>query len=140
MFAIVRIRKGSKPSKPMQDTLTMLRITRINHCSIMPETATINGMLKKVQNFVTWGPITEKTLTALIAKRGRLVGDKRIPKNEAEPLAKQVLEKGFAAVPLKPVFRLSPPSKGYKSIKSLYPKGDAGFRGEKIEELLEKMM
>jgi len=41
---------------------------------------------------------------------------------------------------IEPVFRLTPPSKGFKSIKEHYPKGDLGYRGKEINELLKRMI
>ena len=40
----------------------------------------------------------------------------------------------------KPVFRMSPPKKGFEGIKQAFPKGALGYRGEKINDLLERMM
>jgi hypothetical protein len=37
-------------------------------------------------------------------------------------------------------FRLTPPSKGFKSVKLTFPKGDLGYRGKEINKLLERMM
>lgn len=36
--------------------------------------------------------------------------------------------------------KLKPPKGGFKSIKEMYPKGDLGYRGEKINELLKRMI
>lgn len=36
-------------------------------------------------------------------------------------------------------FSLTPPKGGFKSFHYLYPKGDLGYRGEKIKELIERM-
>lgn len=36
--------------------------------------------------------------------------------------------------------RLKPPRGGLKSIKRKYPKGDLGYRGDKISDLIKKMM
>jgi large subunit ribosomal protein L30 len=41
---------------------------------------------------------------------------------------------------LKPVLRLRPPSKGFKSTRLPWPKGDLGYRGKEINELLRRMM
>ena len=42
---------------------------------------------------------------------------------------------------LKPIFRLSPPRKGYESTRTPYSKGGSlGYRSENINELLEKMI
>ena len=42
---------------------------------------------------------------------------------------------------IKPVFRLIPAKGGFKfSIKDNYPRGEIGYRGDKINELLERMI
>lgn len=40
----------------------------------------------------------------------------------------------------KKVFRLNPPKKGLRSIKLRYPKGDLGYRGKEIDDLIKRMM
>ena len=35
---------------------------------------------------------------------------------------------------------LSCPRKGFKATKMIYPKGDLGYRGDKINELIERML
>jgi len=47
------------------------------------------------------------------------------------------LEKKFAGAG---VVRLSPPKGGFKSLKKSYPKGDLGYRGPAINDLIKKMM
>lgn len=34
---------------------------------------------------------------------------------------------------------LKPPRKGFRSLKKAYPKGDLGYRGDKIKDLIERM-
>jgi large subunit ribosomal protein L30 len=41
---------------------------------------------------------------------------------------------------IQPVFRLTPPSKGLKSVNQHYPSGDLGYRGKEINELLRRMI
>ena len=42
---------------------------------------------------------------------------------------------------IKPLFRLSPPKKGYGGSKRAYHAGGAlGYRGKEINELIERMM
>ncbi|MFH0836828.1 MAG: uL30 family ribosomal protein [Candidatus Aenigmatarchaeota archaeon] len=36
--------------------------------------------------------------------------------------------------------KLCPPLKGFRAIKIHYPKGDLGYRGDKINELLRRMV
>ena len=53
------------------------------------------------------------------------------------------VEVDFSSLPdVKPVFRLSPPSKGYKgkTKKSYVAGGEAGYRGEAINDLLKRMI
>lgn len=38
------------------------------------------------------------------------------------------------------VLRLKPPQKGFKSIKTSWPKGDVGYRGDKINDLAKRML
>lgn len=40
----------------------------------------------------------------------------------------------------KKVIHLKPPKKGFKSLKLDYPKGDLGYRGEAINDLIKRMM
>jgi len=142
MYAVVRIRGGVKTRKEIKDTMDMLRLTRVNHCVIVRKDPKMDGMIKKVKDFVTWGEINDKTLEKLVAERGRMAGDRKPSEKEAKDVL-DVLKKKKSAKDVdgfKPVFRLSPPRKGYEGIKSPYPKGALGFRGEKINELLERMM
>ena len=110
MFAVVRLRGSVNRDKKTKDAMAMLRLHRINHCVLLPENTATNGMLKRVENWVTWGEVSKEQEKELKQKR-----------------------KG-------PVYRLSPPSHGLKSIKAHYPKGDLGYRGKEIDKLLKRMV
>jgi large subunit ribosomal protein L30 len=110
-------------------------------------------MLQKVKDYVTWGEIDEATLIKLISVRGRLVGDKPITdeylQNATHYKSIEALVRGLLNDEIryqkiknvKPVFRLSPPTKGYKRIKRHYKVGGAlGYRGDRINELLDRMI
>lgn len=142
LLAVVRIRGLVGVKKDIISTLLMLRLDRVNHCVIVPKNPNFEGMLEKAKYFITWGEIDKETLEKLVAKRGRLAGDERITDvSRAKETAQMILSgKKVAETGIKPVFRLSPPSKGYRSIKSLYPKGSLGYRGVKINELLKRMI
>jgi large subunit ribosomal protein L30 len=142
MFAVIRVRGGVNMRREIRDTLKMLRLNRVNHCVLLRKDPSVEGMIRKAKDFITWGEISEKTLEKLIAKKGRTRGDKEIKGKEVKVIlskikkAKNLKEtEGF-----KPVFRMNPPKKGYIRIKQAYPKGALGYRGEKINELLERMM
>lgn len=142
LFAVVMVRGVVGTNRKLKDTLRMLRLDRINHCVIVPKNQNYDGMLHKARNFITWGEIDRETLEKLVSKRGRFAGDKRVTDlNYAKELAQLMLSgKKVKDIGIKPVFRLSPPSKGYKSTKVLYPRGSLGYRGEKINELIKRMI
>ena len=52
------------------------------------------------------------------------------------------LKVDFWKIPtIKPVFRLHPPKGGFeKKIKKPYPDGELGYRGEEINQLIDKMI
>ncbi|MEM3401906.1 MAG: 50S ribosomal protein L30 [Candidatus Hadarchaeales archaeon] len=149
---VVRIRGGVKARKEVNDTLAMLGLTRINHCVLVDYTDSIQGMLQKAKDYITWGEASPETVEILLRKRGRLVGDRRVTeeivqkagfssiKDFAEKLCAGKAE--ISAVPgLKKVFRLHPPRRGFKSTKRHFGDlGDLGYRGEAINELVKRMV
>ena len=152
-YAVIRIRGRIGVRRDIADTLKMLRLHKVNHCVIVPETETFKGMLNKVKDYVTYGEIDKDTLVKLILKRGRLPGNKRVNEEtikelmnmSVDELAEKMVngEIKLKDTPLKPVFRLHPPRKGFErgGIKKPFTAGGAlGYRGEKINDLLEKMM
>ncbi len=142
MYAVVRVRGSVDVRKEIKDTLRMLRLTRVNHCVLVRKDPKIEGMIKKVKDFVTWGEIVDKTLENLVSRRGRMVGDKKLEGKEAKGMLTRIKKvKNLKEIEgFKPVFRMNPPRKGYEGIKQPFPKGALGYRGEKINELLERMM
>ncbi len=141
MYAVVRIRGSVNVSRDVKDTLRLLRLTRVNHCVLIPMGPDYEGMLQKARSRITWGEVSQDILERLVTKRGRLPGDRRVPEREARGLARKILkEDSVRDTGLKPVFRLSPPSKGYRSVRLDFPRGDLGNRGEKINELLKRMI
>lgn len=149
MFAVIRIRGEAK--REVEDTLKMLRLKKLNNCVILPETPDFKGMLQKVKDFVTWGEIDKDTLVELLKKRLR-TGEKRVDEKVLKELTNFDSFEGFASAliegkvklkdfeKLNPVFRLTPPSKGFKSVKEYYPKGDLGYRGKAVNELIKRMI
>lgn len=149
MLVVIRIRRGAW--RKVEDTLKMLKVNKKYTCVLVPETSEFVGMINKVKDYVTWGKISEDVLKKLIEKRGRIKGNKKIDKEflkerkikSIEELAKKVIENKIKLkdVGIKSYFRLSPPSKGFKgSVKQPYPRGALGNRGEKINELLKRMI
>lgn len=141
MYAVIRIRGLVGLKKDIEDTLAMLRLHRKMHCVLIKENDVMKGMLRKVRNWITWGEIDDEVLKLMIKKRGRKARNERLTDVEAEEVFKKIKEKEKAPEEVEPVFRLSPPSKGFKkSIKQHYPDGELGYRGKEINELLKRMI
>jgi large subunit ribosomal protein L30 len=149
----VRIRGMSDISTEIKDTLTMLRLTRNCHATLLDNRPSYNGMLKKSKDCLTWGEVSKENIALLLKKRGRLVGDKKITDDYAEALGYKSLDDlaeaiynvdiEYSTLPeMKPIFRLRPPKKGFKGkIKRSYAAGgEAGYRGEAINDLLKRMV
>jgi large subunit ribosomal protein L30 len=141
MYAVIRIRGTVNVRKDVEDTLKMLRLGRNMHCVVLKESDNVKGMLQKTKDWITWGIVDDKTLKHMIDKRGRKSGNKKLTAEEAGNFLNTLKETSKAPEGMKSVFRLTPPSKGFKhSVKQQYPKGELGYRGEKINELLKRMI
>jgi len=152
-IAVVRIRGVIGASREIKDTLKMLNLKRNYHAVLIDNRPSYLGMLNKVQNYVTWGEPSEEIVALMIKKRGRLNGDKKLTDEYAKKLGYKSLEELAKAIyegkidynklpGIKPFFRLHPPSKGFKGKvkKSFGTGGETGYRGEAINELLERMI
>lgn len=151
MFLVIRIRGRTGVKKGISDTMEMLRLNRISHAVLIDENDSYKGMLQKAKDYITWGEIDAETLTKIISKRGRLVGDVHISDEylkentdykSIEELANALIAGEVKAqdVGMKPVFRFHPPRKGYKGIrKPITEGGSLGYRGEDINDLALRM-
>jgi len=114
LVAAVRVRGITGVRYDIKKTMECLNLHRKNYCVILEKKPSVIGMLKKVKDFVTWGEISHET---------------------AELLKKRDEGKKF--------YRLNPPRKGFgrKGIKRSFAVGGAlGYRGDKINNLLERMV
>jgi large subunit ribosomal protein L30 len=152
-LALIRLRSGIRARGEVRDTLAMLRLHRINHLVIVDDTPSYKGMIQKVKDYITWGEIDKETLAKLLRKRGRLIGNRPITDEYVQEklgmtideFAEKVVngEMKLRDLPnIKPVFRLHPPRGGLKGSKkrSFREGGALGYRGEKINELIERML
>lgn len=152
MYLVIRVRGTTGVIQNIADTLDMLRLTRISHAVIVEENPSYEGMLQKAKDYITWGEIEPEFLADIIAKRGRIVGGKKVTdeyvsensdyKDIAElAVALTNSEVKLADLNIKPVFRLHPPRKGYEDIRlSVKEGGSLGYRGEEIKDLAKRML
>ncbi len=151
MLAAIRVRGSVNVLPQIKKTLELLRLDRVNHLVLVEDKQ--RGMLNKVQAYTTFGEIDAETLALVFKKRGRLAGNKKLGKEFLEKnkfkgfdeAAKAVFEgkKKLKELDVKPVFRLSPPKKGYEraGIKKGYSVGGAlGYRASDITTLIKRMI
>ncbi len=113
-LAVILIRGRIGLNKEVKYTLDLLRLKKKHTLVIIKDNPTNKGMLQKIKDAVTWGPINEETKKLLIEKKGE-----------------------------QKHYHLNPPRGGFerKGIKTPYKLGGAlGDRGEAINELIKKML
>lgn len=138
-LALVLVRGTVKTPQKIIGTLLMLHLHRKNHVVIIPDTRAYRGMIDKVKDYVTWGEIDENTYKELVSKRGEeYLGRLNDAKNKYTYKTLEVGNKKY-----KPYFRLNSPRKGFgrKGVKvGFNAKGALGYRGEKINDLIQRML
>jgi large subunit ribosomal protein L30 len=138
-LAVILVRGLVNVSKPIKDTLAMLKLTRKNNCVVIADNVINRGMIKKVKDYITWGEISEDTYKELVDKRGsEYLGRETDSKKK---YSYKTLENNGKK--LKTYFRLNPPRKGFgrKGIKMPFKLGGGlGYRGNKIDDLLKRMI
>ena len=152
MYAVVQVRGVVNTCHDIKETLRMLRLHHINHCVLVPETPEYLGMIRKAKDFIAFGEVDAATLETILTTRGRLTGNKPLTEEYVKTATSygSIAELATALVngeirmkdvpELKPVLRMHPPRKGYKTTKRTHNQGGAlGYYGTEINDLLIKM-
>lgn len=155
-IAVLRIRGTVDVREDVAETLKLLRLNKPHQLVIVPFNSSYKGMIIKVQRMIAWGEIDFDTFVKVLRKRGRVTGNKRLTDSivnemskgkwaSIEELAKAIWDRKISMKDLdwlKPVFRLNPPSGGYRgSVKKPFELGGSfGYWGNRINELIEKMI
>jgi len=114
-IAVIRISGRTRKNKEIEDTFKMLHLYKKFSCAIIEDCPSNLGMIKKLKDYVTYGPVSSEVL-ALLSKKG---------------------DKGEKS------YRLHPPVGGFerKGTKKSFKEGGAlGDRGEKINDLIKRMI
>ena len=117
-LAIIRIRGMTKVRSDIQDTLFMFGLAKKHTCVVLEDSAVVHGMLNKIKDYVTYGPVSDDVI-ALLSKV------KSVAKND------------------KTVYFLAPPRKGFErgGIKKGFNQGGAlGDRKDAINALITRMV
>lgn len=153
MQAVVQLRGEVNMNGDVRDTLTLLNLGRVNHCTFVPETATYTGMVGKVAEHVAFGAPSQDVVATLIRRRAEPAeGSDPIDDDwvaaetdyeDVDALASALIaeETTLKEQGLAPVLRLHPPRGGHDGIKKMRKNG--GVLGiheqEEIDELLRSM-
>lgn len=153
MQAVVQLRGDVNMRGSIEDTLGMLNLTRVNHCTLVPETETYEGMLTKVNDYVAYGEPSLETVVLLLERRAEPIegagpiDDEWVAENteygDLSELARALWtdQTTLREQGISPVLRLHPPRGGHAGIK--HAAGEGGELGRHsqsdIDALLEAM-
>lgn len=153
MKAVVQIRGEVDMIPETRDTLSMLNLHKVNHCTFVPEGETYRGMVNKVNDYVAHGePSLEIVETLLRTRAEPLEGSEEVDDewvsehtdyDDISALAEGLYndETTLRKQGLTPVLRLHPPRGGHDGIK--HPTKEGGQLGkhetEQIDALLKSM-
>lgn len=156
LYFAVRVRGAPGMRRKILDTLSMLRMNKVNHGVLVWGEKSFLGMLNKCKDYIAYGEIDEKALVRLLRVRGKVEGQKALTDEHIKNLTEYKDIKQFAKALLdgkiqyrekdifkiKPVFRLHPPRKGHRgTIKKHYGEGGTlGNVGDYINIIIHKMI
>jgi large subunit ribosomal protein L30 len=152
-LVVVKIRGTVSAQRETRETLDFLHLGHTNHAVLIDSRPAYKGMLQRVNSYITYGEPTKETVMMMLQKRARLAGDKKLTEEylqkagfkSFDDLAQAILDckVQFGKLPdIEPRFKLHPPSKGYKgkTKKGFNAGGEAGYRGEAINKLVQRMV
>jgi large subunit ribosomal protein L30 len=153
MQAVVQLRGDVNMNGDVEDTLAMLNLRQVNHCTLVPEEDTYRGMIAKVNDYVAYGEPDVDTLATLLRQRGEPAeGDAAIDDEwvdgdtdygDVDALAEALAaeETTLREQGLSPVLRLHPPRGGHGGIKQPVARGGqlGKHSTEEINQLLAAM-
>lgn len=111
---VVRMRGEIGTNRGVIDTFKMLGMKKMYSFAIVAKNGSTIGMVRKIDNFVSWGE----------------------PNAEAEKLLEGIGKKTKVGV----TGGLKSPKGGFKSKKLRYPRGNLGYCGAAINEMVKKML
>ena len=151
-YLVIRIKGQADVPYWANTTLNLLKLEKKYRAVILPVKENTEGMLRKVQHFVSWQEIDLPTTKELLDKKGRRAGYKKITSEDISKAGFKTIDELAISLsegktsmtklkPLKPWFALSPPKQGFKrSTKRLY--GQKGILGhnKELTTLVKRMM
>ncbi len=136
MIVIIRISGLVEMPGYANEMLHRMRLRKKYTTVLVRESPETLKILQHIRNFVAYGKITPETLELLISKRGKSIDKKKF---DVKKIIAEMEKKDLESLGLKPYFRLHPPRGGIKS-KIHFPKGILGDNGDKINDLVRRML
>ncbi len=134
LLAVVRIRGRVGVRWPISETMQRLNLKRVNNLTVVYGSKSNIGMIRKCNDFVTYGELDSDMLNRLVAREGLTPSNDDIKQiNEGKKRFADIVAGGF--------LHMHPPRGGYEGIKRGYSTGGAlGYRGKDINELINRML
>jgi large subunit ribosomal protein L30 len=134
LIAAIRVRGRVNVREDISKTLERLKLNRVNNLSLILGTKSNIGMIYKCNDYITYGEISKEHLKKLFEKKGI-----QLKEEEIDSLFK--CSKTPKQLGIKLPIRMRPPKHGYEAIKKSFSIGGSlGYRGSKINELIERMI
>ena len=77
MICAIRIRGGVGLDRDVTEALNRLRLRRKYSCIVLKPNPVIEGMIRKVKDFVAYGEINDGVFEKLIEKRGQIIDTRK---------------------------------------------------------------
>jgi len=148
---VVRLRGTVNVPHWAETTLRLLNLHKRFSATLVSDTPSVKGMLKKVKDYVAWSPIDAELIKELLEKRGKVSRRKRLTLEDVKKLGFEDFASLAAALAegkvslnklelIKPFFLLHPPRGGFpSSSRRLYKDGILGENPD-LPKLVLKML
>ncbi len=123
LIAALRLRGRVNVGPDAQKSMELLGLKKKNSLVVFKETPDVLGMMNKAKDFITFGPLKEKTLLKAY-KAKKIDGPEKAVKTPKEQ---------------NPI-RLGPPRRGFKGIKKPFRAGGSLGRRDEMDSLIERMI
>lgn len=141
MIGIIRIAGQVNVDKDVENTLFRLRLRQKYACVVLEPSKELEGMIKKIRSFISYGEINKETFLKLVEARGELIDKKK--KTDKKGAEQYFLGKGkLQDYNIKAFFRLHPPRGGIDSKKHFGVSKNAvlGDNKKNINALVRRML
>ncbi len=149
---VVNMRGLVNTPTTVKDTLKSLNLETRFRATIVPDTPSYRGMLKKAKEHVSWCDAPTPLIKKLLEKRGRKEGWRPLQQEDLKKLGFENLDKLAESLAdskvilnklegVKPSFALAPPRGGFKrSMRRNYGQGGLLGANPDLPQIVEKMV